>query len=174
MPAEGTKRDIAGAHGCASCKRDAAGRRLHQDRLVHAVDDPADEERAEPVEVERRLLRLAHRLDDGRERKQLLADQADDEVVVVAVEAVAGQADVVGVVGGAERHADGAVLGEDRALLFRPAAARSAPLRRSGYQTAHGQSGLSTVRRGRSISTSSQVRLVAERVGAAEHACSSA
>jgi len=34
----------------------------------------------------------------------------------VGVEAVAGQADVVRVVRGAERHADGAVLGEDDPL----------------------------------------------------------
>jgi len=68
-------------------------------------------------EVQRGLLRLPHRLHDRRERIQILADEADDEVVVVFVEAVARQADVVRVVARAERHADRAVLGEDDALL---------------------------------------------------------
>ena len=79
---------------------------------------PADEERAQAIEVERGLLRLAHGLDDRRQREQLLADEADHEVVVVAVEAMAGEADIVRQIGGAEGHADGAVLGEDGALLF--------------------------------------------------------
>src|SRR3954463_13360828 len=59
-------------------------------------DDAADEKGTETVEVKRGLLRLAHRLDNGRERKQILADESDDEVVVVAIEAVAREADVVG------------------------------------------------------------------------------
>src|SRR5436190_19415272 len=70
-------------------------------------------------EVERRLLRLPHRLYDGRERIQRFADQADDEVVVFLVEAVAGQADIVGVVAGPVRHTDSAMFGEDRPLFFR-------------------------------------------------------
>ena len=80
-------------------------------------DGAADEERTEAFEVERRLLRLPHRLHERRQRIQVLPDQADDEVVVALVEAVAGQADVVRVVAGAVRHADRAVLGEDDALL---------------------------------------------------------
>src|SRR5207249_9704868 len=82
-------------------------------------DRTADEERSEPLEVQRGLLRLAHRLHDRREWIQLLPDQSDDEVVVLFVEAVARQADVVRVVAGPERHADGAVLGENHPLLFR-------------------------------------------------------
>src|SRR5215217_7949441 len=58
----------------------------------------ADEERSQPFQVQRGLLRLPHRLDQRRERIQILADQADDEVVVVLVETVAREADVVCVV----------------------------------------------------------------------------
>src|SRR4051812_31647701 len=77
----------------------------------------ADEEGAELFDVLRRLLRLAHLLDALGQRRQLLADQADDELVVVLVQAVAGDADVVGRVGRAEGHADGGVLVEDLALF---------------------------------------------------------
>ena len=76
-------------------------------------------------------LRLPHRSHDGRQREQFLPDQADDEVVVVPVEAMAGEPDVVRVVAGAERHADGAVLGENHPLLLRGSCA-NLPLRRSG------------------------------------------
>src|SRR5436190_4428346 len=38
----------------------------------------ADEERAEAFQVQRRLLRLPHRLHQRGEREQLLADQSDD------------------------------------------------------------------------------------------------
>ncbi len=75
------------------------------------------EERPESLEMERRLLRLAHPLDDDRERVQLGPEQADDEVVVVAIEAVAGEPDVEAEPGAAERHPDAAVLHEDRVLL---------------------------------------------------------
>src|SRR4051812_27838439 len=81
-------------------------------------DRAADEERTQAVEVERGLLRLAHRLDHRGQGKQLLADQADDEVVVVAIEAMARQAYVVRQVSCPERHADRAVLCQDRALLL--------------------------------------------------------
>ena len=117
-------------------------------------DDAADEERAEPVEVERGLLRLAHRLDDGGEREQLLADQPDDEVVVVAVEPVAGEPDVVRVIGGAERHADRAVLGENRALLFRSAAVRTRRCAGADTRSPRAKPDSGTVRRGRSSRTS--------------------
>src|SRR5262245_24520782 len=76
-----------------------------------------NEERAESFEVERGLLRLAHALDDDRERMQLRPEQPDDEVVVVAVEPVASEADVVAETGAAERHADPPVLHQDRVLL---------------------------------------------------------
>src|SRR4051794_20706741 len=82
-------------------------------------DDPTDEEGAEPIEIKRCLLRAPHSLDDRGEREQLLADEPDDEVVVVAIEPMTGEPDVVGVIGGAERHPDLPVLGENRALLFR-------------------------------------------------------
>ena len=45
------------------------------------------------------------------------AEQPDDEVVVVAVEPVAGEPDVVAEAGAPERHPDAAVLHEDRVLL---------------------------------------------------------
>ena len=44
---------------------------------------------------------------------------ADHEVVVVAIEPMTRQADVVREIGRAERHADGAVLRQNRALLVR-------------------------------------------------------
>src|SRR5437588_701334 len=78
----------------------------------------AHQERAQPVEVERRLLRLAHRLHEGRQRKQILSDESDDEVVVVAIEAVARESDVVRIVRRAEHLANRPVLGQDRALLL--------------------------------------------------------
>ena len=78
-----------------------------------------DEKRSKPIEIQRCLLRLAHRLHDGRKWKEIFADQTDDEVVVVRIEAVASQAHVVRVIGGAERLADGTVFGKDGALLIR-------------------------------------------------------
>jgi hypothetical protein len=63
--------------------------------------------------------RLAHALHDRGEREQLLPDQADDEVVVALVETVAGEPNIVRVIGDAERHADRAVFGEDDTLLVR-------------------------------------------------------
>src|SRR3954463_9487208 len=96
-----------------------AGTLARSDSLRRALPDgPAHEKRPEPLEIERRLLRLPHRLDDRRERKQLFSEQADDEVVVVLVEPMTGRADVVRETRGAEGHADGAVLREDDALLF--------------------------------------------------------
>src|SRR5687768_15431344 len=93
----------------------------------------SDEERSHPIDVERSLLSLAHRLHDGGEGVERLADQPDHEVVVVAIEAEARQANVVHVIRGAEPHADLAVLGEHGALLFgrqlheAPAAAERIP-----------------------------------------------
>ena len=78
---------------------------------------PTNEERSESLEVQRGLLRLAHALDDDRQRMQLRPEEADDEVVVVAVEAVAGEADVVAEACAAEGHPDPAVLHQDRVLL---------------------------------------------------------
>src|SRR6266850_8077078 len=79
----------------------------------------AHEERAERGEVLRGLDGLAHGLHEVRERVQLAADQADDEVVVVDVEAVAGQADVVREVGVAVAAPQHAVLADHRPLLLR-------------------------------------------------------
>ena len=72
-----------------------------------------------------------------------------------AVEAVAGEADVVAEPRAAERHADTAVLHEDRVLLARESCSNE-PARRSGYQIAHGSAGSRTRRRGRSTSVSSR------------------
>src|SRR5439155_10287981 len=82
-------------------------------------EDEADEERPEALDVLRGLRRLAHGLDEVRERMQIAADEPDDEVVVVSVEPVAGETDVVGEVGVAIGAAEGRVLPEDRALLRR-------------------------------------------------------
>src|SRR6476620_4375644 len=87
---------------------------LQRTSLLDALPKrPAYEKRAEPLQVQRRLLRLPHRLHQRRQRVQFLADQPDDEVVVIPVEAVTGETDVVCVITDAERHADGPVLGEN-------------------------------------------------------------
>ena len=52
--------------------------------------------------MQRRLPRAPHALDHGRKRIELRPQQSHHEIVVVLVEAVAGQTDVVGVVGRAE------------------------------------------------------------------------
>src|SRR4051812_39649933 len=79
--------------------------------------NPADEERAQPVEVQRRLLGLPHALDDHRERLQLRADETDHEVVVVLVQSVTGKADVVAEPCAAEGLADSRVLHQDDILF---------------------------------------------------------
>jgi hypothetical protein len=76
------------------------------------------EERAQRLDVLRRLDRLAHGLHEMGERVELPADEPDDEVVVVDVEAVAGEADVVGEVGIAIAPPQHAVFPDDRALLL--------------------------------------------------------
>src|SRR5215470_16754277 len=58
-------------------------------------EDVAHEEGAEGVDVLRGLDRLAHGLYEVGQRVEVLAHQADDEVVVVDVEAMARQADIV-------------------------------------------------------------------------------
>src|SRR5437764_4594236 len=78
----------------------------------------AHEEGAERLEVLRGLRGLSHGLDEVRERMELAPDEADDEVVVVDVEPVAGEADVVGEVGVAVGATQDAVLADDRALLL--------------------------------------------------------
>ena len=52
------------------------------------------------------------------QRMELAADEADDEIVVVQVEAMAGQTDVVGQIGVAVGAAQDAVLPNNRALLL--------------------------------------------------------
>src|SRR5712692_7568925 len=77
-----------------------------------------DEEGAERLDVLRGLDGLAHGLDQVRERMEVLAHDTDDEVVVVDVEPVAGEADVVGEVGVAVGVAEHAVLADYLALLL--------------------------------------------------------
>ncbi len=77
----------------------------------------AHEEGPEARQVLRRLGGAAHRLHEVGERVQVPADEADHEVVVVGVEAVAGETDVVAETCAAEGHPDAAVLHEDRVLL---------------------------------------------------------
>src|SRR5215813_4878840 len=62
-------------------------------------DRVTDEEGAERLQILRGLGSLAHRLHQVRQRMQLAPAQTDDEVVVVDVQAVAGQSHVVGKVG---------------------------------------------------------------------------
>src|SRR6266850_5159860 len=77
-----------------------------------------DEEGAERLQILRSLDGLSHGLDEMRERMEVAADEADDEVVVVDVEAVAGEANVVGQIGVAVVAAEHAVLADDRPLLL--------------------------------------------------------
>src|SRR5579859_2625815 len=81
--------------------------------LWRLPNSPTHEKRPESVQVHRRLLRLSHGLDDGRERIQIFPKETDHEVVVVLVQPVAGQSDVVGVVAGAKRHSNCAMFGQD-------------------------------------------------------------
>src|SRR3954465_3180770 len=131
-------------------------------------DGPADEERTQTVEIERSLLRLAHRLDDGGEREEILTDEPDDEVVVVTVESVAGKADVVDIVRSTEGHADRAVLGEDRPLLvggqLREPAAPAQWIPDGPRPVAVQYSACRTIDQG-----VAEVRLVSERIRTAEH-----
>src|SRR5690606_8750082 len=78
----------------------------------------ADEERPEALEILRGLLRPAHLLHDGRERVQHRPDESDDEVVVVAIETMAGEPYVGREPGHAETLRERAVLGEDTALVI--------------------------------------------------------
>ena len=62
-----------------------------------------------------------------RQRLELLADQADQEVIVVGVEAVTGEPDVMGEVGVTVGATDRAVLAQDGALLLGATAWRTLP-----------------------------------------------
>src|SRR5688572_32654450 len=64
-----------------------------------------------------RLTGAAHRLNHVRQWMQFLADQTDHELVVVGVEAMAGEADVVGEIGVSITLSDHRVFAQDRALL---------------------------------------------------------
>ena len=86
-------------------------------RNLGLPDGLADKERPDLAEVLRRLPRLAHPLDDGRERIQRLAQEPDDEVVVVRIKAVTRQADVVRVVGATIGTSDASVFHQDGALF---------------------------------------------------------
>jgi len=77
-----------------------------------------DKERSHLLDEARRLPRATHCLDAGRERKEFFADQADDEIVIVLVNAEARQANVVRVSGLAEAVSDPAVLAQDRGLFL--------------------------------------------------------
>src|SRR2546428_3948172 len=79
----------------------------------------ADEERAERLDVLRGLDGLPHGLHEVRERMEVAADEANDEIVVVGVEHMTGEADVVSEVGVAVGAAQHAVLADDGALLLR-------------------------------------------------------
>jgi hypothetical protein len=78
----------------------------------------AHEEGAKALEVLRGLDGLPHGLDEMGEGLELPAHEADHEVVVVDVEAVTGEADVVGEVRVAVGVAEDAVLPDDGALLL--------------------------------------------------------
>src|ERR1700742_3250197 len=93
---------------------------------VGPMEHVAHEERPHLHDELGGLPRAAHGLDHVGERVQLLADEPDDELVVVRVEPVAREADVVGQVGRAVGLPDLRVLAHDASLLLRLAALRSA------------------------------------------------
>src|SRR5688572_27532018 len=76
-----------------------------------------DEERSHLHDELRGLTRSAHGLDHVRQRMQLTADQADHELVVVGVQAMAREPNVVGQIRFAIRLADGGVLLQNRDLF---------------------------------------------------------
>src|SRR5262249_18063115 len=121
---------VNGRDDATRCKRSNSRARSCSPREVGRglPDCTADEERAETIEIERGLLSLAHCLDDRRQRKELFADESDDEVVVVAIEPVTGQTDVVNEIRRAKRDPERAMFGEDLPLLvFRKTREAAAP-----------------------------------------------
>ena len=123
-------------------------------------EDVAHEEGAERLDVLRRLCRAAHRLDEVGQRVQLTAHEADHEVVVDGVEPVADEPDVVREIGVAVRPARARrARAGSRPAPWVTAARTPGPSK--GYQIAHGHSGPSAVRRGRSRSQSSRLGLEA-------------
>src|SRR5262245_53465438 len=78
----------------------------------------SDKQWSEAIEVECRLLRPSHHLNDRGQRVQIFSNQTDDEVVVVPIEPVTRETDIVDEICGTELHPDLAVLGQDRPLLF--------------------------------------------------------
>src|SRR5882724_12798550 len=71
------------------------------------------------LDVLRSLPRSPHGLHARRKRIQLLADQADHEVIIVLVQTEAGEPDIGREAGLAECVADLAVLAQDGRLLLR-------------------------------------------------------
>ena len=137
--------------------------------LAHVLPQrPADKERPQPLQVQRRLLGLAHALHDRRQRVQLRPQQPDHEVVVVLVQPVARQPDVRAVARPAIGVADAAVLHQDRALLRRrqllerPRPPQRVPDRPRPLGVAHL---LDRPRQQHAL----QVVLVAQRIGAPQH-----
>src|SRR5690606_19829825 len=114
------------------------------------------------------LLGLAHALDDQAERVKLRPQQSDDKVVVVLVQAVAGEANVVTIARFAEGPADAAVLHQDGALLLRRKLleAAGAPQR---VPDRPGQGGVEHALAGAVDQRTLQVLLVADGVGAPQH-----
>src|SRR5690606_1351294 len=94
-------------------RRTAAPRRRTRASERALPTGSPDEERSEAVEILRGLLGLAHFLHDRRQRMEPRAEEPDDEVVVVLVEAVTREPDVDGVAAGTVALRERAVLGED-------------------------------------------------------------
>src|SRR5262249_9817478 len=74
---------------------DLGGAALARRRKRALPEGAADEERAHLLHVLRGLAGAAHGLDAGGQRMELAAEQADHEVVVVAVEPEAGEPNVL-------------------------------------------------------------------------------
>src|SRR6185437_5222577 len=81
-------------------------------------DCAADEEGAHAGDVAGSLARFTHGLHASRERMEIRTHQADDEVIVVAVEAERREADILRVTRSAEGVANGTVLAQNRGLFL--------------------------------------------------------
>ena len=133
----------------------------------------ADEEGAHLVDELAGLPGLAHRLHEVRERVKVAADEADDELVVAGIEAVAGQANVVRELLGAVGHPDLRVLAQDLRLLVRLEPGEGAPCAGAGTRRASGTPRRVTFSTGRRRSDHSRSGSWPGRVRAAEHRRSS-
>jgi hypothetical protein len=122
----------------------------------------------ERFDVEGGLLGFPHVLYDAGKRIKFRADEADDEVVVAFIQAVAGQADVVGKVSPAVSAPDGCVFHQDLALFF-VVQAGEFTVAPEGVPDGPGPVGIEDVAAGAAQEGVFQVGLVTGGIGPAQH-----